>query len=74
MSFPEILKEKLSDPKYGWEEHKLKTFPDEEALFKMNQAQEKAKGRWSVYPMPPRPLPTYEEAVRELEEAGCKNL
>lgn len=66
MTFLEYLD--LSDKKYGW--YEPKKFPDEEALFKMNQAQERAKGRWSVYPMPQRPLPTYEEAIQNLKDGG----
>lgn len=107
--FLSILKEKLSDPKYGWyaptideivigtlldmaneeierqekfeamidnKAKKLKTFPDEEALFKMNQAQEMAKGQWSVKPMPAPPRGCYgnEDCQREWWSKEYKNL
>lgn len=59
MSFLDVLD--LSDKKYGWyEPKKLKTFPDEEALFKMNQAQDLAtKGQCAFRPMPKPPRGYY---------------
>lgn len=75
MSFLEILKTKLSDKKYGW--YEPKKFPDEEALFKMNQAQALAtKGQCAMRPMPKPPRGYYgnEDCQREWWDKERKNL
>lgn len=72
MTFLKILKEALSDKKYGWYEPKEKIpFPDEKAIKEMMKAQILfERGQVGLTTLP-RPVPNYEDAINKLEDAGC---